>query len=800
MKGFWACAVIMGSVSGVAALPARAQTASSGPQESAGPVAQDRVSSTEGAQVPPASTATQPDPALIGDIVVTAQKRSESVQRTPLAITAVGGDTLRKANITDIAALTQTVPNLILGQTLGSANVTIRGISLNALNFGVENPVAFHVDGVYFARPAAVLASFYDVERVEVLRGAQGTLYGRNATGGSINLVTTDPTNEYSAYAQITAGNYKHVAAEGAVSGPITDTLSARIAFRTDYHDGYGTNETTGRKIDDNEEQSIRGKLLFRPTPDLSILLSGDYTAQRGRPALHYLGTNTGALPNGVTLLGGRTPTKVTNIASDFDPARINDFWGFGATVSYDIGDITIRSVTGYRRTDAATYGDVDGTSASLLSPAVLQDNARQFSEELQVVGHTDRSNWIIGGYYFYERDDGAQAIGITNAFLPILAGVPIAQEYLAQGYYSGSQVRTRAYAAFGQYTRKFGDLSVTLGGRYSIETKYQINQGVLDLFTPFNSANFGNVPTQANLTNPVFSGVQCAAGLPTIGFTDPSDCTPKKTFRAFTPKVGVEYQITPSTMIYGSFSQGFKSGNFNFGVAARAVNPEKLDDYEAGVKSTFLGGKVRVNLSGFYYNYRDLQVNTVRLTSVILENAASAKVYGVEADVIVKPLPQLQFDASGAYLHTEFTDFISADVTRPGGDGRTVDRFGQPAFNLRGNVLPQSPKVSGKAGAAYTLPTGVGDFTLRGEAVYSDKIYFTQFNLPNASVRSRTRFNASLNYDMHDGLTASLNAKNLGNKRLISNGFVASALTGGAVLGYVEPPLTVDFTVGYRF
>lgn len=754
--------------------------------------------------------------AVIGDIIVTAQKRSESVQRTPIAITAVSGDNLRTAGISTVAALVQSVPSIQLGQFYGVANVSLRGITLSAINAGVESPIAFHVDGIYYGRPASILSSFFDVQRVEVLRGAQGTLYGRNATGGSINVITVDPTDELSGFAQLTYGNYDHLNVEAGVGGPLSDKVQVRVAGRWDSRSGYGVNEATGRKIDDNRERAIRGKIKFLPTDNLTILLEGDYSKARSNAAIHLQGTVSGGPLWGTLSSIGGTPftpgvgaTKLRNVSQDYDPFLRTQFWGLGSTISLDLGSVTLRSLTGYRRSRSVSVGDIDLTSAPLISPFGISDNARQFSQELQLVGQTDRSNWILGAYYFHEMDEGREVSAFSNVFLPLF-GAPLPPQgvFNAQGLYSGTWVKTDAYALFGQYTYKFTDqLSVTLGGRYSIETKGQLNQNTLDLGTPFDYSKLFDIPSTLS--------IQCGRGVPTLGYGNVV-CDPRVTFKAFTPKIGVDFQIDPNSLLYASYTKGFKSGTYNLGIVQDPVRPEKLDDFELGLKTTVLDGRLRLNLAGFYYNYKDVQVYNGKPTQTVLENAAAAKIYGIELELAAKPIPALQFDVNGAYLHSTYSRFITGDQLRPGGDGVTfTDANGVylpgatastpgavPAFNLKGNRLPQSPSLSGRAGAAYTVFADIGDFTLRGEAAYTGKLYITQFNTsPVGAVKAHTRFNLSLTYADKEGhLYASINAKNLGNKVLLTNGFAGTPLAGGIISGYLEAPRTVDFTVGYKF
>ncbi|BBB11111.1 TonB-dependent receptor [Sphingopyxis sp. FD7] len=222
--------------------------------------------------------AAQDQGAGLQDIIVTAQKRSESVQKIPLAVTALSGNDLAKAGINSIEGLQAAVPNLNLGQQLGVARISLRGIGLDNLSTGAEGSIAFHLNSAFISRGAAALSAFYDVDRVEVLRGPQGTLYGRNATGGSINLITRQPTDTFSGYGDVTVGNYGRLAFDGAVSGPIvSDKVLARIAFSTDDRNGYGRNITTGTRIDDTNARSIRGTLKLLPADDLTITLIADY-------------------------------------------------------------------------------------------------------------------------------------------------------------------------------------------------------------------------------------------------------------------------------------------------------------------------------------------------------------------------------------------------------------------------------------------------------------------------------------------------------------------------------------------
>lgn len=233
----------------------------------------------------------------LDEVIVTAQKRAESLQDVAASVSAVGGEALRERQISSIEGLAQSLPNVNFGQTTGNARIAVRGVGFDNISLGNEGRIAYHVDGVYVSRPAAALATFYDVERVEVLRGPQGTLYGRNATGGAVNLVSRAPTLEPSGYAEATIGNYGLVKAEGGIGGPISDKVAGRLAFQVIERDGYGRNITNGLPVDDQSTQGVRGQLRFEPAPWATLTLSGDYFSEDDHAySFHFLGA--GSLPD----------------------------------------------------------------------------------------------------------------------------------------------------------------------------------------------------------------------------------------------------------------------------------------------------------------------------------------------------------------------------------------------------------------------------------------------------------------------------------------------------------------------
>lgn len=731
-------------------------------------------------QTPPApspgSTAEDRTAYAVEDIVVTAQKREQRLQDVPVAVTAISGSELARTGINNVENLQAVVPNFSLGQSGGVARVTLRGIGLANISTGAEGSIAFHVNNVFISRGAAAFGSFYDLERIEVLRGPQGTLFGRNATGGSINVITRKPTSEFSGYGQATIGNYDRLAFEGAVGGPIVgDVVLARLAFQTEDRSGYGKNIVTGRDIDDANQRSIRGSLELRPSERMTIDIVADLHEEHDRAfGFHYFGPGAEDLQGNVVtpiglLLGGITAPDPRDLASDTDPRNDRKFWGVLVDARYDLGFSELRSISSYRKTRYRTESDLDGTSVAFTSPWVQFENARQVSQELQLVGDSADWTWLGGLFYFHEKLDGNLLFPINDVFI----GGP---GVLRQGLAAGGMLKTDAAAAFGQVSYKLTPtLKLTVGGRYSWEKKSVDEKFAFDLFRPYDRLN------------------------PVIPFIRRTD---DKSFSSFTPRVALDYQPNPDLLLYASWSKGFKSGTYNLGGVQAPLSPEKVQAFEGGIKSTFADRRIQANIAGFYYEYTDLQVGKVINNLIALENAATATIYGAELEIHARPVDSLRADLSFSYLNAKFDEYISADNFRPAGDGVTVDPVtGAPAFNLAGNTVPQAPEFTIFAGAEYLMEVPFGTFSLRGEVLWTDRVYFSAFNRTNVSQPSRTILNAFLNFaDDAERWNFSIYGKNLSNKTYATDMIVSVVEAGGPINGSVGEPRTYGMSVRYNF
>ena len=710
----------------------------------------------------------------VGEIVVTAQKRSESVQKIPLAVSAIGGAALQQRGDTSLSGLGQVVPGLNVSEQVGQARLTLRGIGVDNISTGAESSVAFNQDGVFYSRSAAALASFYDVDRVEVLRGPQGTLYGRNATGGSVNIITNRPTDTLHGAFNLTGGNYQTINADGFLNGPLSETVSGRLSFQVQHHNGYGMNILTGRGIDNKDSQAVRGQLLFKPTDRLTVLVGGDYYRSRDRSNVyHYFGpgaeTASGQLvqPTAI-LLGGNAADAPRAVASVNDPRARSTFYGGRIDASYEISDaVTLRSISAYRRSDFRVNTSISPISIELF-PLTVKEKSDQYTQEFQLNVNSDRNKFVSGLFYLHENITGSEA-----GPLDLLAvGGP---DFFVQGFFGGGRLKTDAAAAYAQDTYSVTDrLRLTLGGRYSWERKRVDDQSDFDLNRPYSPANVPLSPQHVD----------------------------HKVFRSFTPKIGIDYDLGPRTLAYASWSRGFKSGTYNLGAAGPPLKPEKVDAYEAGLKTTLADGRLRANIAGFYYDFRDLQVGKVQDQLVVLENAATARIYGIEGEFSAKPVDDLTLSVNASWLHARFRRYVTADQARPGGDGSTIDPgSGLPAFDLSGNTLPQSPNYTVDLAAEYAVHLARGTLTLRGESNWSGRVYFSPFDRNVVSQSAYNLQNAFITYDPGDGhWRLALYIKNLRNRTILASGQVATALVGSPIIGFVQPPRTYGATLGYRF
>lgn len=719
----------------------------------------------------------------LGEIVVTAQRRSESVQDAALAITAVSGDALVAAGISDVLSLGASVPNVQFGQAQAQARLAIRGIGLDTSAPGAEARVAYTLDGVYVSRPSAVMATFFDVDRIEVLRGPQGTLYGRNAIAGNINVLTRDPTDVFQGYAQAMVGNYNAVTLEGGVGGPVAPGVAFRIAGQTQDRSGFGRNVTTGKDINDLMTRAVRAKLKIEPSAALTINLSADYFYEKdAQGGYNYVRECSAGLPVCASVgprFGGVLATDPRDTAADFGPTLRREIYGFAGTVDWDIGDGTrITAVTGYRNSHVVNTYDQDYT-ALRLADYTGSDKSWTFSQELRVSHRAGAADIVVGAYYFHETDDGLITVPVDGRGFGRAAG-------LLQGFYSGGRIKTDATALFGQINYALTDqFTIEVGARYSWETKRKFDEIYqFDLVRPYDPANAAipAVPSTAFCPAGVAAGLIAATEGCFIAFDRTVD-------RAFSPKATIRFQPGSNVTAYLSYARGFKSGGFALTSAQRAFAPETVTDIEGGIKAEWFDRRLRTNIAAFHYDYSNIQAQRISGSIIEVDNASSAKVYGVELELVALPARGLQVDINAGYLHARYGDYI------------TRDPFTNAIVNLRGNHLYGSPPYTIDAGIQYALETSLGDFTLRGAGHFMGRTHFSQFNEPSAAQDAYATFDLMLNFESRNrSVYGGLFVKNIGDRNVYVALSRNSAPQGSNTQGILQAPRTYGVRLGYRF
>ncbi|WP_439470098.1 TonB-dependent receptor [Blastomonas fulva] len=728
-------------------------------------------------------------PDAFGTIVVTAERRESTVQKTPIAVTAVGGEALQKSGVFNIEGLNDRIPNLSFQRNAGDARIFIRGIGYNSISPGGETRVALYSDGIYQSRTQAGLLGFYDVDRVEVLRGPQGTLYGRNAIAGTINILSRDPGESLNGYITGTAGTYRLLAAEGALGGPLSDTVGARLAFRIVDRNGFGENLTTGQDVGDERSFSTRGKIVIEPTSEFRLVLQGDYARVDDRSGGYRYGgpANSNIVPLGIRLGGvGSIPTDVQDSAS-FGPKQDIETYGFSAQAEINPTENTsIAILTAYRRMTARQQSNVDGFVQGF-TQQFITEKSDVFTQEIRLSQRLgDFADLIVGGYYFHEGNSALnevphKAIVLQQPggpFTPFVGGLD--PNAFVDFFATFGNVNTDALAAFAQLDIYLTErLELSLGGRYSTETKKIFEARQLDVLSPF---------VQGDALRPALNP---AAGLFGGGPLGAGFRRQQETWRSLDPKVTLSFQATPETLMYATFSQGFKSGGFNLGGLQTPFRPEGLTNYEVGIKTDLFDDLVRANVSAFRYDYEDLQQNIVIGNNLITRNAAKARLYGAEAEITIRPTTALTVALNGAYLKGEYREFDSANPSQP--------ELG--VQDLNGNQLANAPRWQLGGDVSYAIETGIGTFTPRVNITWFDEVFFTEFNVAELRQPSRTMINLFLTWEgINPSLSVSAFVRNLTDDSYLSNNATSNGLLGFPNTAQYGEPLTAGVSVTKRF
>jgi iron complex outermembrane recepter protein len=639
---------------------------------------------------PAADTAAPENPAALQEITITATKTGEtSLQATPLAVTAFTADQLAEHAIQNVSGIVTNTPGLQLTDLGGYSQLFIRGVGSNTVYVGSDPSSTINIDGVYQARPLTFMTDFLDVDRVEVLKGPQGTLYGRNSVGGTVNVISRAPSDTETGELQLSAGNYGEFGAQGYISGPLGDGVLGSLAVSRLTHDFYLDNVSTGGGLENADHYAARGQLLIPVGSQTTLTLRGNYAyasdALGGDPKL----LEADGVPLDDSVLGDYF--KVSTNLPAYSTIRQ---YGFSADLAFHpSNDLTLKSLTAYQAFDASIGLDADSSSLNVLYTTQNAIRQHQFSEELNANGNWNALTYVLGAYYFTEND-----------------AEPL---YLALPGYGVSDVNIgkvvdQSEALYGQAEYHLtSQFSAIVGLRYTHETK------------DYDQSNMYHASAS------LVPAVDAAA--PIVGppyFPPPFAIGTSRSDGAWTPKFGLDYRPEDNLLAYASVTRGFKSGGYDFGSptaadATQGYNPEYLWAYEIGLKSDWLDRRLRVNVDAFLYHYTDMQVEVfVPPANAITENAATARIPGVEVELAARPVQSLDLHATVAYLHARYVSFPDAYVT------------GFGTFDASGKALNNAPDWTSTVGTTYAFDLfGHGTEFIGADYHWQSREFFTPVN-----------------------------------------------------------------------
>ena len=700
-------------------------------------------------------------------VVITARKREENLQDTPISVSAYSADGLDKRGATNISEIDTFTPNLQFNQAASNsgdrsaASIYIRGVGQSDFVPTTDPGVGVYLDGVYIARSVGSALDIMDIERVEVLRGPQGTLFGRNTIGGAISVTSRKPGDELSGSLSASYGRFQTYTVKGQVDIPIADNLSSSISILRKGSDGYIDRPNLGDTSGEDNRWAGRAALRWEPTDRLEFNLAIDGTRLRETACCGELievfedslnvGFHNGAIAGGdpaspLFFSDADIPDgEFVDLTTRNFPAEL-DLWGISLTTDYEISDnINFKSITAFRDFEAINGRDADHSPLQINETPNILEN-QQFSQELQLQGaaFADQLNWILGLYYFDE--DGFNQDNVRFAIIEAI---------------SGGFTESKSYAAFAQTTYNITDrLSVTGGLRWTRDEKE---------FTPraFLVENFAGVP------NPLDNGNPIPPGFPLT----PSD-TVEQSQEEVTPYANISFEMIDGLLTYASYSEGYKSGGFvqrNFPPRADVpiFQPEFVEVWEVGAKFESADGRLRLNAALFNTDYTDLQIQVFDGIAPVTQNAAAARIRGAELEAKWAPIDGLLVEAGVGYLDAQYTE---------------VDPFATEV-SLSSQLI-ETPEWSSSLGVAYTIETNDwGAFTPRIDWAYQSETFKDARNTDALFQPGFHVLNASLRYESPDDLwSAAIIGRNITDERYLQSGFADAVVQGVAEGTYGRP------------
>jgi iron complex outermembrane receptor protein len=763
------------------------------------------VSACLAASATPAQSAgsgAPPAAGQLGEIIITTQRRAEDLQSVPLAVTVFDADALRDQRIFDLKSIAERTPSLVVGDFKpGQPQIFIRGIGSNEDGAAADQSVVVFIDEVYVGRTAGQVGDLFDLERVEVLRGPQGTLFGKNVIGGAISLTTKKPTAETDVQLEATYGNLNALTLQGRASGELRENLFGKISFTSRRRDGYVESkiglypqffpldvpqDLGNVQLANIDTESVRAALSYLPSDRLEINLTVDRSTRDESGSIRYFVPGPG---NGGTYYSTDSraiPNYRNEIRTSLldDPGRAEiDIWGAMGRVDYDVTPgVRLTSLTSFRNADLYA-SDVLGTrnmarirlstgagTSSIIGDNPAYETSDTITQEFRAISTGDsRLQWVAGLYYLREdvlrNETSNLGIVAQNASGALIDLLPQVRGGDLQ------DARTESYAAFAQGSFAVTDrFRVTAGARYTRDDKS-------------------------------ISRVGTAGGLVVVqGYVVDAS----KAWSEVTPKLTLDYQWTPDLFVYATASKGFKSGGWqglapNAAVARTPFDPETAWLYEVGAKSEWLDRRLRANIAVFYQDYTDLQVvqslvpvDAPPTTPAVLytQNAADAKIQGVELEFTAIPIPDLTVSGNFSYLDTEFSNFFVPD-------GFRLPVGAPPIESREGNELRRAPRTMASLLARYSRATATGaQISMQADWRFVDKMYGDPDNLEFGAIPSYDLLGARLAYLTPDG---KWEFALWGDNLLEEDYFVHNFPNVGSGWAVPGPPRTYGITVNWR-
>ncbi len=696
------------------------------------------------------------------DIVVTAQKRSERLQDVPIAVSAIGGDALAKQRVTNADELAGKIVNLQLTSTVGdnAPIFALRGVSMSDFSLNQASPVATYYDEVYKGNFAFLGVAMYDLERVEVLRGPQGTLYGKNTTGGAVNLISRAPElGETEGYLNLGYGNYQRYEASGAINLPLGETLAARVAFTAARADGWFKNQLPGKPdLASVREYAVRGSLLFEPSDSARFILRAATSFQNPRNYGIY------SEPAAINRPGlGRREIEANR--TDRRHART---WAVSLNSTIDLSDtLAITSVTSWDKGRLSFFEDTDGIGTELLEIPYTA-RATQFAQDLRLTSDFDGPfDFILGAYFNREKVYNATTLGVATDLE--LDGSPGVTEGDCAIGFPAACLSSNSFDQLKKSYALYSDLSFELTDQLTLRGGLRFTH---------------DTGTQSNFVSNLFgpNGVLVTNLIPSSRLSYSTE--------NLSGKIGADYKVNPDVMVYGNYSRGFRAPSFNaqafYDVSELTVaKAEKIEAFELGLKSQFADRRVTLNMAAFNYTYTNQQfinVNSVTGTQTLV-NIPRSRILGGEAELTVRATDMLTLRAGLGLLDSKIKRGVVSGV------------------DVSGNELSTAPAVTFTGGVdATVMDSASGKLSLHGDMNYSSSQYFEVMNIPRLRQKSYVILSGHIDWESADGRwNASIWGKNLTNKF-----YFTSRIDLQAGFGYdynhVGAPRTYGVTVGAKF